>query len=153
MLQFSRRPARHHAATTLIAFVARLAALRTNPGRAAARAGLTLALALVTAVSTVALVGCGSDDDAGVVDAGRDGGTLTACKPSDCPGAMPTMHTCSAGTATFTCARNIDLRCAWLNPRCTVGNDTPDAVGTTDGPKDAGAEDASVVDAAEDAGD
>ena len=158
MLQFSRHPGRHPAATAVSTFRSTLTALRTIRTRVMAQAGLVLALALIPAVA-LTTGGCGGDDDDGVVDGGRDGGTLAACKPSDCPGPMPTMHTCMTGTASFTCALNIDLRCAWLNPRCTGGNGNADAVGASDGPQDAGAagdsgsEDAAGNDAAEDAGD
>jgi hypothetical protein len=153
MLQFSRRPERHHAATPASTLRSPRTPRRAIQARSIARAGLTLTLALLPALGMTTLVACGGDDDDGVADAGRDGGSLTVCKPSDCPGPMPTMQVCTVGTATFTCARNIDLRCAWLNPRCTVGNADANAP-VTDGPdagatSDTGSEDAVSDDAAD----
>jgi hypothetical protein len=123
-----------------------------NTGRWAARVGLMLVLGfLPAAMGSFVLVGCGGDDD-DAVDAGQDAGSLPLCKDSDCQAmAKPAMQVCSVGTPMFTCARNIDLRCAWLNPRCS-GTSTGDAL--VDGPVDAGASDAaSGDDAAVDAAD
>jgi hypothetical protein len=153
MLRFSRRPGRHHAATAASSFRSPLTAPRAIPARPMARTGLTLAVALLPAWGMTTLVACGGDDDDGVADAGRDAGPLAVCKPSDCTAPMPTMQVCTVGTAIFTCARNIDLRCAWLNPRCTTGNADAN-VPVTDGPdagaaSDTGSEDAVSDDAAD----
>lgn len=109
-----------------------------GPKRRLLAAPLGLALALLAA-------GCGSDDNA-PVDAGPDA-PVTQCKPADCAGiALPTMQVCMVGTATFTCARNIDGRCIWAQPRCSTSQG--DALGDL-APADAG--DAGGPDAGEDA--
>jgi hypothetical protein len=75
-------------------------------------APLGIALALLAG-------GCGDDNDTRA-DAGPDA-AVTQCKPADCAGiALPTMQVCMVGTATFTCARNIDGRCIWTQPRCST---------------------------------
>ena len=119
MRQISRWARRHLAPTPVRA--RGHSAARHRVSAWAATAGLLLALGGLGA-------SCGGDDNEGAVDGGRDGGALPQCKPADCAAIpLPVMQVCMTGTATFTCARNIDQRCTWVQPRCSGSGSNQDA--------------------------